>query len=66
LKTAKGTKKRPSGLYFFNMKKLECKYGFYTCSNLIKELHIKSFCDTCDEGQNYQDKDDFKTVIKKK
>jgi hypothetical protein len=42
----------------------ECKYGFSTCSNLIKELHCKEFCTTCEEGQNYQHKDNFKSVIK--
>lgn len=45
------------------MKKKQCKYNFYTCSNLIKELHVKSFCDTCEEGQNYEHKDNFKTIL---
>ena len=50
------------------MEKLECKYGFSTCSNLIKDLNIPVFCETCDDGQNYQHKDNFKPkkVNKKK
>jgi len=42
----------------------ECKFNFYTCSNLNKYLHSKEFCDECIEGDNYQCIDDFSTVIK--
>jgi hypothetical protein len=28
---------------------IECKYGFYTCEN-----KIKLFCETCEEGDNYE------------
>lgn len=45
--------------------KLECKYGFYTCSNLIKEFHHKDICEACVDGDNYQHKDDFKSILKK-
>jgi hypothetical protein len=29
---------------------IECKYGFYTCAN-----KVESFCETCNEGDNYED-----------
>lgn len=41
---------------------LKCKYKFYTCSNLIKYFYCSDICDNCNEGDNYQDKDDFKTI----
>ena len=44
---------------------MKCKYNFYTCSNLIIEFNCSDICDNCDEGNNYQDKDDFKTIIDK-
>jgi hypothetical protein len=29
---------------------IECKYGFYTYAN-----KVESFCETCNEGDNYED-----------
>ena len=42
--------------------KLKCKHGFYTCSNLIEKFHFAELCDNCDQGENYQHKDDLKTL----
>jgi hypothetical protein len=28
---------------------IECKYNFYTCAN-----KIESFCETCEDGDNYE------------
>ena len=42
--------------------KLKCKFNLYTCSNLIKEFNCTGLCDNCNEGENYQHKDDFKTL----
>jgi len=41
---------------------MECKFNFYTCSNLVKEFHCSGICDNCNEGDNYQHKDDFKAI----
>jgi hypothetical protein len=35
------------------MQNKKCKYGFYTCS-FIGQV---DFCNSCDEGQNYQMKE---------
>ena len=43
--------------------KLKCKYNLYTCSNLIKNFHCLELCNNCNEGDNFQDKDDFKTIL---
>lgn len=32
----------------------KCKYGFYTCCFIMEA----NFCNTCDEGQNYQMKEE--------
>ena len=38
----------------------ECQYGLYTCSNLLKDLHSEELCKYCDDGNNYEHKDNFK------
>lgn len=39
-----------------------CKYGFYSCSNLIDDFYSEDLCKSCCDGDNYQHKDDFKTI----
>ena len=39
-----------------------CKYGFDSCSNLIDNFYSQDLCKNCFEGDNYQHKDDFKTI----
>ena len=44
---------------------MKCKHNFYTCSNLLKNFHCIELCENCNEGENYQHQDDFRTITKK-
>ncbi len=41
---------------------LECKYDLNTCSNLLIDLHIPDLCNTCTDKNNYEHKDNFKSI----
>ena len=49
-------------LRFMHENLKECKFNFYTCSNLLKEFHCFGICEKCNQGDNYQHKDNFKTI----
>ena len=44
-------------------KKIECKINFDTCINTEPTFHNSEICDDCEDGDNYDPKSDYKTII---
>lgn len=42
---------------------MNCKYNFFTCYNLLEIFQEPSVCEDCLDGDCYDSKDNYKTII---